>query len=389
MSDSITDAERRPLRFDAGDPALQEDPYPAFARLRDEAPLHHDADGGVWLLSRYADVAAVLRDAEAFSNGTGAGSDPALDLIGRGDLLNLDPPRHDELRRIVRGAFAPAAVAALEPAVRATVRALVEPLAERGRGDLAAELAWPLPVATILSVLGLPAADAPHVTALVRRLDGPDGQAALGTLAELRAYVDDAAARPRDGVIGQIARARADGRLDAAEVGGLVTGLVLAGTATVACLVSNGLLVLQRHPGQLALLREAATVPAPAIEELLRFESPVQTLPRRTTRAVGLHGREVPEGETLLLLLGSANRDPRRFERPDELDLRRPHVRHAALGGGIHFCIGAALARLEARIALEELLARVRGYEPDGAPVRIPSGDVRGLLSLPVTVEPR
>ena len=378
-----------PPVFDPGDPAIQADPYPTYARLREEAPLHHDANADVWLVSRHADVAAVLRDAQSFSNAPGPGSDPALELIGPGDLLNLDPPRHGEVRRIVREAFTPAAVAALEPTVRATVRELLAPLVERGHGDLAAELAWPLPVATILLVLGLPAGDAPDVTTLVRRLDGLDGQPALAVLEELRAYVDEAVRRPVDGLLGAIARARADRRLAPEETGGLVTGLLLAGKATVACLISNGLLVLREHPRQLASLRETGTVPPAAIEELLRFESPVQTLPRLATRAARMHGRDVPEGATVVLLLGSANRDHRRFERPDELDLRRPHVRHAALGGGIHFCIGAALARLEARIAFAELLARVRDYAPAGAPVRIPSGAVRGLLSLPVTVAPR
>jgi cytochrome P450 len=379
--------------YDPSDPALREDPYPTYRRLRDEAPVFAAVDGGFHALSRYDDVVAVLADWQRFSSRPASESDTLLQLIGPGDLLNLDPPRHDELRRLIRGAFAVSAVARREARLRATAGAILDELCGRGGGDLAAELAWPVPVLAMLDVLGLPDADAPMVVGWVRRLDLPQRDEVLSTIRDMRAYlvaaVEDRGTQPSRGLLRDIAELRASGELREDEVAGLCLGLMLAGTATVASLIGNALLVLQGHPGERALLSAPDADVARAVEEILRFESPVQVLPRTARHAVVLHGERIAAGSTVLLLLGSANRDERRFERPDTLDLRRKARRSVAMGSGIHFCIGASLARLEARVVLQELFARVTGYEPAGAPVRIASADVRGLLHLPVTLVPR
>lgn len=381
MGDPITGG----ARLDPADAGFQADPYPVYRSLRAEAPAVYHERLDAWLLSRHADVHGALRDHRRFSNVPSAGDDPVLELIGPGDLLNLDPPRHDVLRRLVRAPFAPRAVAELEPALRAEVARLVASLAERGSGDLAAEVAWPLPVWTTLRLLGLPEADVPRVTAWVRALDQPGG-VAVELLASMRRYVDDALAQPGGGLVGEVAAARARRELTDAEGAGLVMGLLLAGTATVACLISNGALVLLRHPEQLQRLREGAVTAASAVEELLRFESPVQLLPRRATVPVAVGDTVIPAGAMVLLALGSANRDERRFERPDELRLGRREPGVVAMGGGIHFCVGAALARLEARVVFERLFTGRERLEPAGVPERLPSGELRGLLRLPVRV---
>lgn len=377
MSDSIS---WKPA-FDFADAGFLADPYPVYRHLRDAAPVAYHEPLNAWLVSRHEDVQRALRDGGRFSNVPR--SDPVVDVVGAGDLLNLDPPRHDVLRRLVRTPFAPRAVAELEHAMRAQVERLVAPLADGGAGDLAVDVAWPLPVWTILRLLGLPEADVPRVTALVRALDQPGG-VALDELQRLRRYVEEALETTYDGLVADVVAASAAGELTREEGAGLVMGLLLAGTATVACLIANGALVLLHHPEQRRRLRDGSVTAAMAVEELLRFESPVQVLPRRTTVPVTLGGSTTPADATVLLLLGSANRDERRFDRADELDLGRRAPGTVALGGGIHFCLGAALARLEGRIAFEQIFRHLGPLELAGEPERLPSADVRGLLRLPV-----
>lgn len=369
--------------FDFADAGFRADPYPVYRHLRDAAPVAYHEPLDAWLVSRHEDVHRTLRDERRFSNGSGSRADPVVAVVGAGDLLNLDPPRHDVLRRLVRAPFAPRAVAELEHALRAQVERLVAPLANAGAGDLAADVAWPLSVWTILRLLGSPEADVPRVTALVRALDQPGG-VAVDELQRLRRYVEEALETTDEGLVADVVAASAAGELRREEGAGLVMGLLLAGTATVACLIANGALVLLRHPEQRRRLRDGSVTAATAVEELLRFESPVQVLPRRTTVPVTLGGSTIPADATVLLLLGSANRDERRFERADALDLGRRAPGTVALGGGIHFCLGAALARLEGRIAFERLFRHLGPLELAGEPERLPSADVRGLLRLPV-----
>ncbi len=376
-----------PLEYDPWAPEMQEDPFPAYRALRDRRPVFHHPELGFWAISRCEDVERVAGDVERFSNCPPGPLDPVAALIGQGDPLNADPPRHGELRRVLRPHFTPKAVAELEPLVRAEALALLAPLRERGGGDLAADFAWPLPVAVILRVLGLPRADTPDVTRRLRSLDAPDDEAAaVEAMRWLRDYLLDAVAQPRDdgALLATIMAARADGRLGEDEIAGICLAVVLAATGTTSSLLSNALLVLDRHPDQQALLRAGNVDLAAAVEELMRFESPVQTLPRHATTAVAMYGEMIPAGARVLLLLGSANRDERRFPEPDRLDLGRAPRRHFAFGGGIHFCIGAPLARLQARVGLTALFETAGAYAGSGPPRRIPSPDVRGLLNLPV-----
>jgi len=371
------------------DPWL-DDPFPMYARLRALAPVLHQPQLGLWTVARHDDVEAILRDDSRFSNHAPQSADPVAALIGPGDVLDTDRPRHTVLRSVLRERFTAKAVGARAAQARDDARTLLMPLRERGEGDLAEEFAWLLPTVTILRLLGQPPEDADRVSARLRELDDPsDGDAAREAMGWLRSYLLDGIASPAgDGLLLDLVAANRRGTLCSDELGGLSLSVLLAATGTTSSLLSNGLLVLDRHPDQKALVRSGAAEPARAVEELLRFESPVQSLPRHTTREIELHGQAIPPGERILLLLGSANRDERRFADADRFDVLRGRRRHLALGTGVHFCIGTHLARMQAALALKCVFEMLGDYAVAGDVVRIPSPDVRGLMQLPVKVEP-
>jgi hypothetical protein len=308
----------------------------------------------------------------------------------------MDPPRHDELRRIVRDRFVPKAIASLEHASHERVQSIGCRIQGRGTGDLAAELARPLPLRMVGMLLGFPPSDDAQLGdwfgAMVQRVPGTDTipDQAHDAADAMRAYIDRAAGErlvhPSDDVLGGLVAAEARGELSAQERTGICVLLFLAGISTAAGLISTSLYLLAGSPKQRSALVRCPSLARSAVEELLRFVSPVQALARTTTRPVEIHGETVPTGARVLLVYGAANRDPRRFAAPDRLDVERDPARNLGFGEGIHFCLGAHLARLQTRVVLETLLPLMPNYSVCG-PIRwmATPGD-RGLEALPVEV---
>jgi cytochrome P450 len=376
-----------------------DDPYPVYRRLRDEAPVYHDELRDVWVLSRFDDVAAAAKDWETFSSsagGTGNDLDDGYQLFEpAGDLPATDPPVHTRLRGALRLAFSPSALRArFEPAVRDTGKRLIDAFADAGSADFAHDLARPLPALTMFSWFGFPDDDHPQLLGWFEAmLERVPGERALPAVAlegrdRMREYVAAAAAerrtRPRDDLMTFLVEANAAGQLTADEIVGGSMLLFMAGITTTSGLLSNSLLHLDRFPDQRDLLRRDPSILPAAIEELLRFDAPIQALARTTTRTAALHGTVIPADARVCLLWGSANRDERRWPDPDSHDLRREPQRHVAFGDGIHHCLGAPLARLEARIVFEQLLARIPDYTVSGPVVRVRTPTDRVLEHLPV-----
>ncbi len=369
MSVTRSEIEYDPLK-------LYEDPYPIYRRLRDAAPVYHSAGRGLWVLSRFADVHAAARDWKTFVNSRGTDIDLEDFTFGSGDFLDMDPPRHDELRKILHNTFTPAAIKALEPVIASTVDELLDPVIERGHGDFAREFARRLPFTIICELWGIPKQDHAMLedwfVRMVERV--PEATAVQDDVwvagEEMRTYLDEVVrerrSRLRGDLLSTIAEAVAAGRMTEQEVTGMTRILLLAGIHTTETLIANALHLLAPLPDERrALAKDPGLIPA-AVEELLRYESPVQWLARATTRNVELHGEVIPEGQRVVLLWASANRDERQFQDPDVLDLRRSPNNHMAFGQGIHFCIGAPLARLEARIAFRSLFMRIPEYRIAG-----------------------
>ena len=378
------------------DPFLfYEDPYPVYRRLRDEAPVYLNRERSIWVLSRFDDVQRAGRGWRTFSSAEGVDIDDSR--LGPGSFLDADPPRHNELRKILRADFAPASLGRLEPLIAAKVDTLVGSLVERGRVDLVDELARRLPVSVVCDLLGAPAEDHPQLERwyadMLYREPGRSEvpETAERATREMRGYIVAAVTErlrsPRADLFTTIAGAHGEGRLSMDEVDGMCRLLLLAGVHTTSSLIANALMLLEERPGdRRALGADPARIPD-AIEELLRYLAPVQSGARVTTDGVEIHGVSVPRGERVLLLWASADRDERRFPDPDVLDLGRGPLRNVAFGEGIHFCLGAPLARLEARIAFEALFTRIPEYEIVGPVERHFTFLERAIARLPAVVQ--
>ena len=384
----------------AWDPLVpMDDPYPAYRRLRDEAPCYYHEARDVWVLSRFDDIVVAAKDWETFSSsvgGTGNDVDDTYQLfLPAGDLPAADPPLHTRLRGALRLAFTPSALRVrFEPAVRAKVHELIDGFADTGQADFAYDFARPLPASTMFTWFGFADEDHPMLLAWFGdMLQRTAGERALPPIAlsardRMRAYMQDVAAdrrrAPRDDLMTFLVEAEAAGQLSADELLGSSILLFVAGITTTSGLISNSLLHLAAFSDQRAvILNDRAAIPA-AVEELLRYDAPIQVLVRTTTRDVEIGGAVIPADAQVLLVWASANRDARRWHDPDRLDLTRDPVRHAAFGDGIHHCLGAPLARLEAQIAFEELFARIPDYAISGPIVRVKTPTDRALERLPV-----
>ena len=380
----------------------REDPYPVYRRLRAEAPVYHDAVNDLWVLTRFDDVQAAARDWGTFSNAEGDDLDRTNEVFGTGETGNFiasDPPVHTRMRKMVGKLFTPKAIrAAYEPKIRAEVGRLLDRLEEDDdEVDLAGGFANALPAMIVGEWLGFPRRDVEMVAGtaarfVAREVGNPGMPAsAVPALEELRAYVRAAVGRcrkdPSGGVISYVlngAEEEGFAREAADEMAAnMAFFFYVAGTETTAALIGNALLALAEHPDQReVLLRDPDLMPQ-AVEELLRYESPLQHDMRVATRETEVRGSTIPAGARVMLLLGSANRDEDRWERSEELDVTREPQRHLAFGEGIHHCLGAPLARLEAPIALSAFLRRWPGYEISGPATRLPGFSVRGLKELP------
>jgi hypothetical protein len=392
------------VRYSPYDYEVHEDPYPIYARLREEAPVYRNDELSFWALSRHADVVAAFRDTTRFSNANGVSLEP----IATGphayktmSFLAMDPPRHDRMRALVSRGFTPRRVHDLERQIRALAATYIEPALERRSFDFVADLAGKLPMDVISEMIGVPPADRDEVRRLADLLVHRDedlndvpkaGMEAAITLASYFAdIVTDRRGSPTDDLTSALVQAELDGdRLTDDEVYGFLFLMVVAGNETTAKLLANIWFYGDRFPAQRAAYFDDPSLIAACIEETLRFDPSSQMVARTLATDVELHDTQMQSGDRVLLLIGSANRDPRVFADPDTYDISRETGASIAFGAGPHFCLGAALARLEARIVMEELIGRVASYEVDGdAASRVHSVNVRGFASLPTTVEVR
>ena len=378
-------------------------PFPWYRAMRESAPVQRDPGSGMWSVFGYDDVQHVLSAYEEFSSEL-MQSDPAdRSHPLAASIISTDPPRHRQLRTLVTQAFTPRTVAALEPRITAIVQELVDAVRPAGRMDVIADLAYPLPVIVIAELLGIPPADRDRFKrwsdAIVTGADNTPGAGANGAptlLQEMIGYFLGMLAQrrrePQDDLISHLLAAQIDGtHLTQEEVLGFCALLLVAGNETTTNLLGNAILCFDEHPDVAEQLRAAPDLLPAAIEEVLRYRSPVQTMFRIARRPVTLGGQTIPAGAHVLAWIGSANRDEAQFPEADRFDISRAPNRHIAFGQGIHYCLGAPLARLEARIALTILLERLGDIRRvREVPLEVvPSTVVYGVKHLPVTFTPR
>lgn len=387
------------VRYDPFSWEIHENPYPIYRRLRDEAPAYFDETNGFWALSRYDDVRRALHDHETYCSGRGFLLED-IDDFTMPMLLGMDPPDHGRLRATISRALTPRRVAMQEEPIRSRCRTLIDAFAANGRAELVGELAGRLPMWVISRLLRVPDGDQDELRRLadvmVHREDGTRGVPAAGkqAAAEIYAYFERLLAErgsdDADDLLSLLLAAERAGEISHLEILGFCFLLVIAGNETTTKLLGNAVDQLTLHPDAKSLLVAEPARIANAVEEVLRYDTSTHMMARTLTREVELHGRRMEAGRKVALILASANRDERRWRDPDAFDVRRDTADHLAFGFGAHFCLGAALARLEARIALEELLARLPDVVVDRAGlVRVHSGNVRGYGVVPIAFTPR
>jgi cytochrome P450 len=384
-------------------PQAKADPYPLYADLRRRGGLVR-SPLGAWATASHATATSILRD-HRFSSSpvnqkgyrprTYPAGDPRAELP-EADLLTMDPPDHTRLRRLVSGTFTPRAITGLDPWIRDLTRRLLASADGAAGFDLIDALAFPLPIAVICHLLGVPAQDQAKFRAWghdvaasldpTQSVDGQDRASELALSRYLGDLVSKRRANPDDSLLSALIAAEEEGdRLSSEELVSTALLLLIAGFETTVNLIGNGTVALLRAPDQWARLREEPALIPAAVEELLRYDSPVQMTSRIATQNVELDGLLIPKGAPVLLTIGGANRDPEVFDQPDRLRVDRPDAsRHLAFSAGIHYCMGAALARLEARIAFEELFGQYPDLTLTGTPTRRPLLILRGYETVPV-----
>jgi cytochrome P450 len=375
-------------------------PFPWYRQMRAQAPVFFEPDRQLWHAFRYADVQRVLSEHADFSSQFigGGGDDTALSS----SLVATDPPRHRQLRALVSQAFTPRAVDDLAPRIAAITDALLDQVAPTGRMDLVQDLAYPLPVIVIAELLGVPADDRDQFKAWSDAITSTTGEGPLAQQA-MAAYfarlIEERRRHPQRDLVSALIEAQIDAEhLTLAELLGFCVLLLVAGNETTTNLIANAVLCFDESRGAFddsrgafdELRQDPRLLPA-AIEEVLRFRSPVQSMFRVVARPTALGGHSLQPGQSILAWIGSANRDEQAFEDPDRFDMRRNPNKHLAFGHGIHFCLGAPLARLEARIALGAILRRLPNVrrDPDAQLEPQDSFIVYGVKSLPVSFDPR
>jgi cytochrome P450 len=395
------------VHFDPYDPELHQDPYPVYRQLREEFPVHYEPNRNFFVLSRYDDVAAALQDSELYCSEEGitvgldvaaAGTDGVDVMRAVPLLIMMDGERHKKLRSLVNRAFTPRRIGALEPRIRKIAGELLDDFCHTERADLVSQFSAPLPTTVIAELLGIPTADRDFFkqkSTEIAQFDPAKPQGVHpasdhGPAVELASYLanqlDERRAQPRDDLLSALLAAEVDGeKLSPQELIGFAFLLLVAGNETTTNLISNAAVLLDRHPDERRkLIRDPALLPT-AIEEFLRFDPPVQGLARTTTRDTEVRGTPIPKGSKVLLLFASANRDEAHFPEPERFDVTRQPNHHLAFGFGSHFCLGSSLARLEARVAFEELLERLPDYRLlEDRVERLCSGPIRGAVRLPI-----
>ena len=391
--------------FDPLSPAFYADPYPAYRRLRETDPVWL-SPLGLWILTGYDDCVMSLRDPRFGRDGFEAilsaqyGEESEPGRLPR-SMLFRDPPDHTRLRSLVNRAFTPRVIEGMREQIEGVVHRLLDRVQGRGQMDVIADLAYPLPVTVICDMLGVPVADHEQIRAwssdTIRSLDAigipsdpsiiERGRAGRRGIAEyFRGLLPERRRHPRADLLSSLIAAEEQGdRLTEGELLATCVLLFIAGHETTVNLIGNGLLALLQHPDQLERLRREPGLISRAVEELLRFDSPVQRTARITNAEVELGGKTIPKGAFVVTAIGAANRDPAHFPDPDRLDIARADNRHIAFGFGIHFCLGAPLARVEGQLAIGALLERMPRLRLAG-PERQwrESSTLRGLKTLPV-----
>jgi cytochrome P450 len=385
------------------------DPYPLYRRLQAAAPVHRSALDGNWYVSGFEASRHILGDPRIGKNKqfivARHGVDPGRVRIAqrrpRPSMLTVNPPEHTRLRGAAKGAFIPPAMSAVQPRIAAIVDERLDRLAELGEADVMAELAFPMPVTVVGEMVGIPEEDRAWFRPLMRTLVSSDSfKRSSAELAEverasdeLEAYFEDLIARRRkerrDDLLSYFIDQADDGLLDADELFSTVTLLFFAGFLTTTNLIGNGLAALFEHPAEQARLWDHPELAASAVEEIVRFDSPVQFVHRNVLEDLEVDGHHLAAGDIVMILLAAANRDPARFADPDRFDIARTDNLHLAFAWGLHFCLGARLARLEGQLVLAGLVERFSRVEPAGEPVRNPGLAIRGFDSLPVRFSPR
>jgi cytochrome P450 len=391
--------------FDPFSADFFDDPYETYRALRDDAPVYHNTRYGFWALSRFDDVAAAHRDWQTFSSAHGV---TLYDILSSappppGSIIYLDPPEHERLRTLVSRVFTPRAIAALEPMIRGVIVAALDGLRGPTEFDAVVDFAAPFPVEVISAMLGVPPADRQAVRLrtdeLLRREPNDPGPSAAGIEAGMAqhqyflALVEDKRGRRDDDVITRLCEAELAGddgpqRLSDGEIASFALLLGAAGSETVTKLIGNGVVLFNRWHGEWdKVVADPGSIPA-AVEEILRYWAPSQYQGRFTTTPATLHGVTIPAGAPTLLLTGAASRDERAYSDPDRFDIDRKQRIALGFGYGIHSCLGAALARLESRIAFEEFRARYPRYAVDERGLRrVQMANVAGFSNVPVDVE--
>jgi cytochrome P450 len=395
--------------FAPHEPSFVADPYPAYAALRAAGRIHYYADTDQWIVPHYADVNSLLRDRRfgrtyhhlATHQEMGRPEDAAeareFWYLIRNGILDMEPPDHTRVRRLVAKAFTPKMVHGLRPTIQRLMDALVDPVAGAGEFDLIREVAEPLPVTVIAELLGIPEGDRHHLrpwSAEICRMyelhpTEDDARAASAAAVEFSDYLRDLIGERRkraaDDLISELVRVVDEGdRLTEDEMIGTCVLILNAGHEATVNVTGNGWWALFRNPDQLKVLRQDPSLVPRAVEELMRYDTPLQMFERWVLEDSDICGVIVPKGQELALLFGSANHDPAVFDRPEALDLRRDPNPHMGFGAGIHFCLGAPLARVELDVSFSTVLRRMPGMELVAEPEWKPNYIIRGLKELRV-----
>jgi cytochrome P450 len=389
------------VRYNPFLPEVRANPYPLYHELRETDPFQWNETISSWTLTRYKDVAEVLRDNRFSADRTRADRSSPLPS-GREfqrSMLALDPPDHTRLRTLVTKAFTPRSIEKLRPRIEAIVDQLLDAAEERGRLDVITDLAYPVPVTVIAEMLGIPpdgyetfkewsatlAASLDPMISSERREAAFDARDAL--FEYLQPIIAERRREPTDDLISGLVAAEERGDMfSEREVQVMINLLLIAGHETTVNLIGNGVQALLRNPDQLERLRRHPELIGSAVEELLRYDSPVQLTGRVVVEEMEMAGHQLHPGHFMITILGAANRDPQQFPDPNRLDIARSPNHHFSFGRGIHFCLGAPLARIEGQAAIGALVRRFGALRLDGEPVQRDQVTLRGLESLPVAL---
>lgn len=391
-------------------PERVDDPYPYFAELREHDPVHYNEKYRAWFIHRYDDVLAALKDFDRFSSdrirpvfntkltdAQRAERGPIYDILGEW-IVFRDPPDHTRLRKLVSRAFTPRAVESWRPRIHAVLDQMLDEVADRRDVEFIHDFAYPIPAVIVAEMLGVPPADhdrfkgwSDDLMVLVFGARGLDDRRARATqgLKDMSAYIEgmirEFRKKPADNLISALIQAQEGGdELSDHEIVANCVLFLFGGHETTTNLIGNGTLMLLRHPHELAKLRAEPDLIKPAVEEILRYDGPSKMEVRRAADAIDVRGKTIGAGDMVYLVQAAANRDPSVFADPDRFDIEREPNQHIGFGFGIHFCLGASIARLEGNIVLDALIKRFAKIELTGDPEWIPTMLSRGMSKLPL-----